>query len=105
MAARKKEPPKVRQRDLTARLCGTLSGTSDHIARMQQEIINIAGRCVLALGDSEEMPRTVIPEEDRAFFTELKTYCETRFGNLVEMRKRVEAVLVKANSYHPGPTD
>jgi hypothetical protein len=93
--------PEPSQRDLAAMACGCLSGTSDHIARMQQELVDIAGRCSLIRDFLGKMPEKVSGNNDVDFLLELKGYCENRFGNLHDMRKRIEAILEKVNQYKP----
>ncbi len=78
-----------------AQLAGTLSGTADHIARLSQELTDISGRCVLALEFSATTP--VVTEDDKKFLNELKDYCDKRFGNLHDMRRKIEGILDHVN--------
>ena len=101
MATKKTEPVKPSQRELVARATGCLAGTSNHIEALRQELLNIAGRCLLAKEFTDDIPRKYVTEKDRQFLDELKAYCEGRFGNLHDMRKRIEDILERLNTYTP----
>ena len=97
MATKKKVEPTLQdERNNFARMCGVMSGTCDHIARLQAELLDIAGRCTLAMEFGD--PIQAFTAKDEADMLDLQKFCRERFDHLADARMSVQSILKRISS-------
>lgn len=90
MATTKKLKPEENTGIFMARLCGTIAGTCDHLARMQAEMLDIAGRCDSAVALGENL-KTFLPK-DKKTLEELKAFCVKHYDEFLPLRQTLEEI-------------